>query len=98
VGGVSVAFPQTFILGDHFARELAEMALPWQAEEVSDPRLLVVNDPLATELGLEPAWLQGFDGLRFLVGNLVPSRATPVAQAYAGHQFGQFAPRLGGRG
>ena len=95
MGGVSVAFPQTFILGDHFARELAEMALPWQAEEVSDPRLLVVNDPLATELGLEPAWLQGFDGLRFLVGNLVPSRATPVAQAYAGHQFGQFAPRLG---
>jgi serine/tyrosine/threonine adenylyltransferase len=71
------------------------MALPWQAGEVSDPRLLAVNEPLATELGLDPAWLRGVDGLRLLVGNLVPSSATPVAQAYAGHQFGQFAPRLG---
>jgi serine/tyrosine/threonine adenylyltransferase len=71
------------------------MALPWQAEEVFDPRLLVVNVPLATELGLDPAWLRGFDGLRLLVGNFVPSSATPVAQVYAGHQFGQFAPRLG---
>ncbi len=92
---MSVAPPRTVILGDHFARELTEMALPWQAEEVLDPRLLVLNEPLATELGLDPASLRSFDGLRLLVGNLVPSSATPVAQAYAGHQFGQFAPRLG---
>ena len=93
--GVSVAFPGSVILGSHFASELTEMALPWQAEEVIDPRLLVVNEPLAAELGLDPAWLRGFDGLRLLVGNLLPSNASPVAQAYAGHQFGQFAPRLG---
>jgi uncharacterized protein YdiU (UPF0061 family) len=92
---VSVALPRTVILGDHFARELTEMARPWQAMEVLDPRLLVLNEPLATELGLDPASLRSFDGLRLLVGNLVPSSATPVAQAYAGHQFGQFAPRLG---
>ena len=30
-----------------------------------------------------------------LTGNLVPGGATPVAQAYAGHQFGWLAPRLG---
>jgi len=71
------------------------MAFPWRAAEVIDPRLLVLNEPLATELGLEPAWLRSSDGLRLLVGNLVPSGATPVAQAYAGHQFGGFAPRLG---
>jgi uncharacterized protein YdiU (UPF0061 family) len=92
---VSVAPPQTVALGDRFARELAEMALPWQAEEVLDPRLLVLNEPLATELAFDPASLRSFDGLRLLVGNLVPSGATPVAQAYAGHQFGGFAPRLG---
>src|SRR6202042_3760610 len=56
---------------------------------------LLLNGPLATELGLDPAWLRSVDGLRLLVGNLLPSGATPVAQAYAGHQFGQFAPRLG---
>ena len=71
------------------------MAFPWRAAEVVDPRLLVLNEPLATELGLDPAWLRSSDGLRLLVGNLVPSGATPVAQAYAGHQFGGFAPRLG---
>ncbi len=92
---MSVAPPPTVILGDRFARELPEMALLWQAEEVLDPRLLVVNEPLATELGLDPAFLRGFDGLRLLVGNLVPSGATPVAQGYAGHQFGQYAPLLG---
>ena len=67
------------------------MAFPWRAAEVIDPRLLVLNEPLATELGLDPAWLRSSDGLRLLVGNLVPSGATPVAQAYAGHQFGGFA-------
>jgi uncharacterized protein YdiU (UPF0061 family) len=92
---VSVILPGTIILGDHFARDLMEMALPWQAEEVLGPRLLVLNEPLATGLGFDPAWLRSFDGVRLLVGNLVPSSATPVAQAYAGHQFGQFAPRLG---
>ena len=92
---MSVAVPPTVTLEGRFARELAELALPWQAAEVMDPRLLVLNEPLATELGLDPAWLRSSDGLRLLVGNLVPSGATPVAQAYAGHQFGSFSPRLG---
>lgn len=82
-------------LNGRFARELAEMALPWKAEEVPDPRLLVLNEPLATELGFDPASLQGPEGLLLLTGNLVPAGATPVAQAYAGHQFGWYAPRLG---
>ncbi len=92
---MSVAPAPAVVLGDRFARELTEMALPWQAEEVPDPQLLVLNEPLATELGLDPASLRSDDGLRLLVGNLVPSGATPVAQAYAGHQFGGFVPRLG---
>ncbi len=92
---MSLALPPTVTLNDRFARELAEMAIPWRAEEVSDPQLLVLNGPLATELGLDPAWLRSSEGLRLLVGNLVPNGATPVAQAYAGHQFGGFSPRLG---
>jgi uncharacterized protein YdiU (UPF0061 family) len=92
---VSVAPPTAVALDSRFARELPEMALPWEAEEAPDPRLLVLNEPLATGLGLDPAWLRSSEGLRLLVGNLVPSGATPVAQAYAGHQFGGFAPRLG---
>ena len=71
------------------------MAIPWQAEQVPDPHLLVLNEPLAAELGLDAAYLRGADGLLLLTGNLVPGGATPVAQAYAGHQFGWLAPRLG---
>jgi uncharacterized protein YdiU (UPF0061 family) len=78
-----------------FARELAELAIPWRAQEVPDPRLLILNEPLAVEMGLDPAVLRSPDGLHLLTGNLVPAGATPVAQAYAGHQFGWYAPRLG---
>ena len=83
------------MLDNRFARELSELALPWSAQEVPDPTLLVLNEPLAAELGLDPAWLRSPDGRKLLVGNLVPAGSTPVAQAYAGHQFGGFVPRLG---
>jgi uncharacterized protein YdiU (UPF0061 family) len=92
---VSIAPSPTVALSGHFARALPEMAVPWQAEEAPAPRLLVLNEPLATELGLDPAWLRSPEGVRFLVGNHVPDGATPVAQAYAGHQFGGYSPRLG---
>jgi protein adenylyltransferase len=92
---MSVAPLPTIALDDRFARELGELALPWQAETAPDPRLLALNEPLASELGLDPDWLRSPDGVRFLVGNLVPGGATPVAQAYSGHQFGSFTPRLG---
>jgi uncharacterized protein YdiU (UPF0061 family) len=92
---VSVATPLVVTLGNRFARELPEMAVAWRATEAPDPRLLVLNEPLAAELGLDAASLRSPEGERLLVGNLVPDGATPVAQAYAGHQFGGYAPRLG---
>ena len=85
--------PVTF--DDHFAREFQEMAIPWQADEAPDPRLLVLNEDLAAELGFDPGFLRSPRGLRLLVGNAVPAQSTPVAQAYAGHQFGWYSPRLG---
>jgi serine/tyrosine/threonine adenylyltransferase len=92
---VTVAPPSAVTLGSLFARELPELAVPWQAEEAPDPRLLVLDEPLAGELGLDPAWLRSADGVGLLVGRAVPDGATPVAQAYAGHQFGGYSPRLG---
>ena len=92
---MSVALPLTVTLDARFARELPELALPWQAQEVPDPRLLVLNEQLAAELGLDAAALRSPQGLRLLVGNHVPDGAVPVAQAYAGHQFGGYSPRLG---
>ena len=89
------AAPSTVTFESRFATELAEMAIPWKAEEVPDPRLLVLNEPLAAELGFDPEFLRSPEGLPLLIGNELPDGATPVAQAYSGHQFGGFSPRLG---
>jgi uncharacterized protein YdiU (UPF0061 family) len=91
---VTSAPTPTLALDGRFARELPELALPWQAVDTPEPRLLVLNEPLAEELGLDAAWLRG-DGLGLLTGTRPPEGSTPVAQAYAGHQFGGYSPRLG---
>jgi uncharacterized protein YdiU (UPF0061 family) len=83
------------VLGNLFARELPELATPWQASEAPSPRLLVLNEALAHELGLDVDWLRSSDGVGLLLGHNLPEGSTPVAQAYAGHQFGGYSPRLG---
>src|SRR4051812_39474319 len=82
-------------LQHRFADELPELALPWRAEETPDPRLLVLSDDVAADLGLDPADLRTGPGLGLLTGTALPPGAEPVAQAYAGHQFGGYSPRLG---
>ncbi|WP_123023786.1 protein adenylyltransferase SelO [Mycolicibacterium stellerae] len=92
---MSVAPETTVVLGNRFATELPELAVRWQAESTPAPRLLVLNEPLSAELGIDPAWLRSADGMGLLGGTRVPAGAEPVAQAYAGHQFGGWVPRLG---
>jgi uncharacterized protein YdiU (UPF0061 family) len=62
---------------------------------VRAPRLVRLNTELALELGLDPCWLAGPEGLEVLAGRRVPEAAEPIAMAYAGHQFGHFVPQLG---
>ncbi|WP_424765831.1 protein adenylyltransferase SelO [Paenibacillus sp. sgz302251] len=57
---------------------------------VRSPKLSILNGPLATSLGLNVQALQSNDGVAVLAGNLIPEGALPLAQAYAGHQFGNF--------
>jgi uncharacterized protein YdiU (UPF0061 family) len=57
--------------------------------------MLCFNDELAAELGLEAEVLKSDYGARIFSGAEVPPGAEPVAQAYAGHQFGNFVPQLG---
>ena len=60
---MSIAPESTVVLGNRFATELPELAVRWQAESTPAPRLLVLNEPLAAELGLDPAWLRSTDGI-----------------------------------
>jgi uncharacterized protein YdiU (UPF0061 family) len=60
-----------------------------------EPRLLRLNRALAAELGISEDWLDSGSALDAFSGNQVPNGAEPIAQAYAGHQFGGFVPQLG---
>jgi uncharacterized protein YdiU (UPF0061 family) len=82
-------------LDNSYARELPDLSVPWSAAAAEAPELLVLNDDLAAELGADPAALRAPAGVSFLLGHGLPPSATPVAQAYAGHQFGGYVPRLG---
>jgi uncharacterized protein YdiU (UPF0061 family) len=85
----------SFRFDNTFARDLPGFYQPWKPAEVPQPRLLYLNEPLAAELGLDAAALRGEEGAAIFAGNTVPEGAEPVAQAYAGHQFGGFSPQLG---
>src|SRR2546429_1107935 len=83
-----------FRFDDSYAREVPGLSVPWAAAPVPAPELLVLNDELAIELGGDPAALRESWGVLLLVGQ-VPQGVATVAQAYAGHQFGVYVPRLG---
>lgn len=64
---------------------------------VRSPKLIILNGPLAASLGLNAQALQSDDGVAVLAGNQIPEGALPLAQAYAGHQFGHFTMLGDGR-
>jgi protein adenylyltransferase len=62
---------------------------------VAAPRLVKLNRELARNLGLDPDELASPQGVEVLAGNRVAEGSEPLAEAYAGHQFGHFVPQLG---
>ncbi|MGR3290818.1 MAG: protein adenylyltransferase SelO [Paracoccaceae bacterium] len=63
--------------------------------QVRDPDLISVNADLAAQLGIDPDWLGSPQAVATFAGNHVPAGADPLAQVYAGHQFGGWNPQLG---
>ena len=84
-----------FNFDNSFARSLEGFFKPCQAEPATAPKLLQFNHALAKELGLDPVALDSEAGLAIFSGNATPEGSEPLAQAYAGHQFGGFSPQLG---
>ncbi len=78
-----------------YARELPGLYKSWEPAKAPAPQALFLNAALAQELGLDAQALAGAEGTAFLAGNQLPAGAQPLAQAYAGHQFGGFSPQLG---
>jgi uncharacterized protein YdiU (UPF0061 family) len=70
---------------------------PASPTPVREPRLVAFNRPLAVELGLDADALDGPAGASIFGGNELPEGGRPIAQAYAGHQFGHFTTLGDGR-
>ena len=62
---------------------------------VAKPRLIIFNESLASELGVDTRGLEPEELAAVFAGNVIPPGAEPIAMAYAGHQFGNFVPQLG---
>ena len=94
----------TYILKDEYLKlENTYITLPKNLfsfqtpTKVPNPKLVVFNKTLAKELGLNEDFLQSNEGIQFLCGNKVLEDTRPIAQAYAGHQFGHFTMLGDGR-
>jgi serine/tyrosine/threonine adenylyltransferase len=87
--------------GWHLEHTYAELPKLFYADAaptaVREPRLVAFNKPLASILGLVPDALEGATGAAIFAGNALPEAARPIAQAYAGHQFGHFTALGDGR-
>ena len=75
-------------LGAAFHTELQPTPLP-------APYLVALNEPLAQELGLDPAALRSAGAIEALTGNVPLAGTRPLASVYSGHQFGVWAGQLG---
>ena len=85
--------PAAFAFDNSYARELSGLYVEWPPAAAAAPQLLYVNEALMAELGL-PAQ-SAAEAAACFCGNALPAGAQPLAQAYAGHQFGGFSPSLG---
>ncbi|MAI11737.1 MAG: hypothetical protein CBD27_06915 [Rhodospirillaceae bacterium TMED167] len=90
----TVAAP-TINFDNSFARAMDGFYVPCEAAGVSAPQLLLFNHDLAQELGLDATVLASDAGTAIFSGQSVPEGAAPLAQVYAGHQFGHLSPQLG---
>jgi uncharacterized protein YdiU (UPF0061 family) len=84
-------------LDNSYARLPKEMYSKLSPTPVTAPKLVLCNLTLAQELGLNQEGLTSPEGVLELSGNKIPDGAEPLAQAYAGHQFGHFTMLGDGR-
>ena len=84
-----------FAFDNTYARELEGFYVTCNAAQAARPRVVQLNRELAEELGLDAGALDSEEGARIFAGNETPEGAVPLAQVYAGHQFGGFSQQLG---
>ncbi|RBP49127.1 protein adenylyltransferase SelO family protein [Arenicella xantha] len=82
-------------LDNKFHRIGAGLSVPSNPQGIRQPQWIKRNKSLAESLRISPQIFLDDDGLNILSGRKILPGSNPVAQAYAGHQFGKFNPFLG---
>ncbi len=59
------------------------------------PELISYNKDLAKNLNVDFKWLESSEGLEYFSGSKLMKNSKPLSMIYAGHQFGNWVPRLG---
>ena len=80
-----------------YMRLPAVLFAPCEAARFAAPKLVIANDALAREIGLELSRASADELAAIFAGQTLPAGATPIAQAYAGHQYGHFTMLGDGR-
>lgn len=77
-----------------FRQKLVNFYMPSAGEKAPSPQIIKLNQQLANQLGINPQ-LHDKDLAELFTGSKSAKGAQPIAQIYAGHQFGSFNPQLG---
>ncbi|MFN4146324.1 MAG: protein adenylyltransferase SelO [Runella sp.] len=94
---MSAASVIQFHFDNSYATLPPKFFVPQSPTTVKAPQLVIFNHSLAQELGIEVSDCDESELAAIFSGNLLPQGATPIAQAYAGHQFGGFTMLGDGR-
>jgi uncharacterized protein YdiU (UPF0061 family) len=78
-----------------YARQLEGFYAACKPEHIAEPSLIYFNNTLAKDLGLNLDKVDKATLAQWFSGSTLPEGAEPIAQVYAGHQFGHFNPQLG---
>ena len=84
-----------FCWDNSFAKQLPDFYVTCDPMDSPDPQLMQFNRSLSEELGIDDTVLDDRVAAKVFSGAELPPGAEPLAQAYAGHQFGGFVPQLG---
>jgi uncharacterized protein YdiU (UPF0061 family) len=88
-------------IGWHFDNTYSKLSNTFKEDikptPVHEPKLVILNKELAKDLNLDFSKIDNNDLAELFSGNSLPENANPIAQAYAGHQFGHFTMLGDGR-
>ena len=88
-------------IGWHFDNSYSKLPKTFKEDikpvPVSLPEILILNEDLAKNLDLDFSNITKDNLSQILSGNILPEGSSSIAQAYAGHQFGQFTMLGDGR-